>query len=113
MPQYVTPEETLKHLLQWSIFDVRSQKLYNEGHIQGTQWLDVQNLTQIAQKQFQKNEHFLLYDTDDNDHNAKKTASILENQGFTGVLILQGGYLAWRKLNYPNKRLLLCIPKTT
>lgn len=105
MPRYVTPEETYQCILKWSIIDVRSRERYEQGHIQGARWMSSHEPLRIAREKFEKNEKFVLYDESDADHTAEQVASQLEADGFTGVSVMQGGYLDWMKHHYPNKKL--------
>lgn len=103
MPKRVTPEETYQCLRQWRIIDIRDHDLYNRNHIPGARWMSAENALQVAEEKFNKNEKFVLYDHG-NDNTAENVARELEEAGFTGVSILEGGYTAWAKHKYPNAR---------
>lgn len=104
MPNVVIAEETFAHLRQWSIIDVRSHEQYDNGHIEGARWMNAESAVKVALEKFEKNEKFVLYDQGDGDQTAYNVAEELENAGFTGVSVLQGGYTEWMRHHYPNKR---------
>ncbi|MDO5654551.1 MAG: rhodanese-like domain-containing protein [Flavobacteriaceae bacterium] len=79
------------------IIDARTAKEYTDGHIENAQNMDVlqiENFRTEIQK-LDKEKPVLVYCK--SGKRSQKASQILEEEGFTKVIDLKGGYNAWQK----------------
>ena len=92
----VHPGEYLALLAQNErvVLDVRTAKEYDEGHIAGSKNLDFYSQTFADELDaLDKHTPYLIYCRSGN--RSGQTLALMESLGFTNVIDLEGGVLAW------------------
>ncbi|MBD1854004.1 MULTISPECIES: rhodanese-like domain-containing protein [Leptolyngbya] len=89
----------LKSRLEWgepalTILDVRSRDVYNHGHIMGAMEFPMDQLVELAQKNFEYKRDIYVYGATDEE--TTEAARMLRQAGFVNVAELKGGLEAWK-----------------
>lgn len=97
----VSPKEFNKHASEKSvkIIDVRRPDEYASGHLEGAINADVSNLPMFNQflETYDKNDKYLVYCRSGN--RSSQAMKLMEEKGFTSIINLSGGILAWQNEN--------------
>jgi rhodanese-related sulfurtransferase len=97
----VSSVHDLKSRLEWgepalTILDVRPREVYNHGHIMGAMDFPLNELVDLAKRNFEGSRDLYVYGSDDQE--TATAAQMLREAGFTSVAELQGGLEAWKEV---------------
>lgn len=98
----VSSVHDLKSRLEWgepalTILDIRPRDVYNHGHIMGAMDFPMNELVDLAKKNFEADRDIYVYGA--NDQETTEAARQLREAGFRNVAELQGGLEAWKQVS--------------
>jgi rhodanese-related sulfurtransferase len=101
---YMTPDELNLKIPEGNsvIIDLRDNKKYSDGHINGAINMEYNNLTflrNITNSNIDKKNMIIIYCGEG--IKSDQAAEILAENGFKEIRILKGGYSEWIKQGYP------------
>jgi phage shock protein E len=101
--QQISPQQLLELIEQQqapTILDVRSDKEFQQGHIQGAINISYEQLeTKSSLLNDHKNQPIIIYCR--SGRRAQVAYNTLKAKGFTQFIDLQGHIILWKKLQYP------------
>jgi rhodanese-related sulfurtransferase len=100
----IAPQEAIRLMNQGAtVFDLRPQEAYAEGHIRGARRLDTAQVLSAAETLKRYKEKPLILYSDRSSISAAAVRTLARN-GFSKVFNLRGGVAAWRAENLPLAR---------
>ena len=86
-----------------TVLDVRTEKEYKEGHLEGAVLIDFYGESFKAEiEKLPKDKPYLLYCRSGG--RSMKTLNLMKEMGFKNVSEMEGGFLAWSEKGFPSKK---------
>lgn len=86
-----------------TVLDVRTEKEYKEGHLEGAVLIDFYGETFKAEiEKLPKDKPYLLYCRSGG--RSMKTLNMMKEMGFKNVSEMEGGFLAWSGKGFPAEK---------
>lgn len=102
MTTIISKDELKSEILDITLIDVRDNRAYKFGHIQGAEDIPLENLKDEAQKRYKKEEKLVIYG--ENEEMGSNAARQLEEAGFSNIQLYKTGFEEWRHSHLPIKR---------
>lgn len=97
--QYITEKKD-----DYVVVDVLSPEEYSREHIPGAINIPLEQLSEVAATQLNKNSRIIVYGGAHEHSASNKAAEVLENLGFRRVADFDGGINAWKQAGYKTEK---------
>jgi len=96
-PTMITPEEVYENLGKYLVLDIRSQSLYETGHIDGAVHVKYSELYSFLKNDVAASRYPKIVLACNSGQSASYAASLLQLAGFANVYVLKWGMSSWAK----------------